>query len=273
MNFQTIKLVKHDNDLWQIVLNRPEVHNAFNAQMIIELTEAFDLANTAVDCRFILLTSSSKIFCAGADLQWMQAAQNYTHAENQRDAMALANMLNKIDKCSKPTIAIVTGGVFGGGVGLISVCDIVIGTDDTSLCLSEVKLGLIPAVISPFVIRAIGARQARRYFLTAEKITADAALQMGLLHIKTSVDQLSDTLNQTLNYLTNGSPEAQAAGKQLIDDCESNNISDELLENLANQIAHIRTSTFAQEGMYAFFEKRKPSWYKETMNVKLNTHS
>lgn len=266
--FETIKLTKHDNGLWHILLNRPDVHNAFNAQMIAELTEAFVAANGDHACRFVLLSSCCKSFCAGADLEWMQAAAQYSEAENQRDAMALSNMLNTIDKCSKPVIAIAAGGVFGGGVGLVSVCDVVIGTKDTKLCLSEVRLGLIPATIAPFVVRAMGARQARRYFQTAEVISAENALKLGLIHQLVEADQMQHTVQKLLESLAKGSPDAQAAAKQLVHDCVDN-IDDSTLEDMAKRIAKIRSTPFAKEGLQAFFDKRQPGWVVDVEEVEI----
>lgn len=264
VDLQTIKLIKHNYGLWHIILNRPQVHNAFNALMILELTEAFATAHKAADCRFVLLTSGGENFCAGADLEWMQAAAEYSEAENQRDAMALANMLHTIDTCRKPTIAVAAGKVFGGGVGLVSVCDIVIGTKATKLCLSEVRLGLIPATIAPFVIRAIGTRQARRYFQSAELIDAAAALQLGLLHQVVEAEQLPQTVQYVLSNLAKGSPDAQMAAKQLVLDYDGSDITDAVLRDMAGRIAKIRTTEFAKEGLQAFFDKRQPAWVIDT---------
>ena len=272
--FETILVERRASGMWEIMLNRPEVHNAFNSQMIADLTYAFKAADKASDCRFVLLTSNCASFCAGADLEWMRAAANYTKAENQRDALALANMLHTIDTCGKTTVAIAAGKVFGGGVGLVSVCDIVIGTPATKLCLSEVKLGLIPATIAPFVVRTIGPRQARRYFQSAELIDADTAHKIGLLHELVEEHQVGQTLRRILTSLAKGSPEAQTNAKRLISDCWQSPITDNLLKDMAERIAEVRTTSFAKEGLQAFFDKRQPRWVNdiEETDVKISTN-
>lgn len=248
-----------------VTLNRPERHNAFDNRTIDELIDAclaYD-ANPAV--RVVVLSSSGKSFSAGADLNWMKQAAAQGFDENLRDARNLAEMLRCIARLSKPTIARVQGPAYGGGVGVIAACDIAIATATSQFALTEVKLGIIPATISPHVIAAIGERNARRYMLSAETFSAFDACSIGLIH-QTVADEaaLDEAVGRIAASLLKNGPQALAACKQLIADVAGQPLSAELIEDTARRIAEIRASDEAREGMSAFLEKRKPSWIAES---------
>lgn len=241
-------------------MNRPELHNAFNAQLIQELHTAFQQLDKAPEVRTVVLAGKGKSFSAGADLNWMKSAATATTQANHDDAMALANMLQALATLSKPTIARVQGAAIGGGMGLVSACDICIASDAALFATSEVKLGLIPSVISPYVINAIGPRQAHRYFLTAEMISATTALSIGLAHEVVPADQLDDKVASMVKALQAGGPQAQAASKELIHSVSHRPIDQSLIELCARNIAELRTGSEAQEGMAAFLSRRAPEW-------------
>lgn len=243
-----------------ITLNRPAVHNAFNEQTISELTDAFITAGGDKAIRVVVLKSNGKSFSAGADLDWMKRMAEFDEEENYQDSLGLAKLMQTIDKCPKPTIAIVNGAAYGGGVGLACVCDIAVGTDNAQFCLSEVKLGLIPAVISPYVIRAIGVRQARRTFLTAERIDAKASLQIGFLTHLVDENELQNTVDQLVTLLLKGAPSAQAACKALIRFVDDHPLSAEAIQETARQIAKTRACSEGKAGVQAFLNKQKPDW-------------
>lgn len=250
-----------DRGIATVTLNRERVHNAFNDDLIWELNEAFKKLSDNPDVRAVVLTGAGKSFSAGADLNWMKAAANYTEKQNTADALRLSEMLSNLNNCSKPTIAIVNGAAFGGGVGLVSCCDIAIAVEDAKFSLSEVRLGLTPATISPYVIAAIGERAARRYFLTAERFNATEAKNIGLVH--ETAPSLQDAFSQAHIYIKNilaGAPTAQAEAKDLISFVSGKEITDELCSNTAARIAKRRASDEGKEGLTAFLEKRKPSW-------------
>lgn len=244
-----------------ITLNRPERHNAFDDALIAELSAAIDQMAADPAVRVLVISSSGKSFCAGADLNWMKRAAGYSNEESLRDARALAEMLRKLAQCPKPTIARVQGPAYGGGVGLVACCDVAIATFDAEFSLTEVRLGLIPAVISPHVIAAIGERYARRYMLTAERFSAAEAYRIGLLHEMVSDDTaLDEALGEIIDALRKNGPRALAECKQLITAVAWKPLSPAVLEDTAQRITRLRASEEGREGMSAFLEKRKPGW-------------
>lgn len=244
-----------------ITLNRPERHNAFDDGLIAELSDAIDRMAADPVVRVLVISSTGKSFCAGADLNWMKRAAGYSSEENLRDSRALADMLRRLAQCPKPTIARIQGPAYGGGVGLVACCDIAIATFDVQFSLTEVKLGIIPAVISPHVIAAIGERYARRYMLTAERFSAAEAYRIGLLHEMVADDEsLDEALGEIIDALLKNGPRAIAECKQLISAVAWKPLSDEVVEDTAQRITRLRASEEGREGMSAFLEKRKPNW-------------
>ena len=244
-----------------VTMNRPLVHNAFDPVLIASLTYAFTTLNADDNVRAVVLKGAGKSFSAGADLTWMQEAAKYSKEQNRVDAVLLSNMLVAIDGCSKPVIALVQGLAMGGGVGLTACADIAIAHTDTKFALSEVKLGLTPATISPFVMRAIGAKNCRRLFLTAERFTAAEAKDYGL--ISEVAEDVEAKAEEFIAVLLKNSPKAMAAAKVLINSIENQEITPDILSMTADEIAERRTSDEGQEGLAAFLEKRKPNWIKE----------
>ena len=253
-------LINVDNGVARVTLNRPEVRNAFNDEMIAELCAAFtDLAERD-EVRAVVLAADGPAFCAGADLNWMRRMADYTRAENLADAGKLAEMLRVIYACPKPTVARVQGDVFAGGMGLVAVCDMAISVDSATYCLSEVKLGLLPATISPYVIRAMGPRAAHRYFLTAERFSAAEALRIGFVHEVVVADALDAKVDELVKALVSASPNAVRACKSLVQDVAGRDIDAALIARTVEGIADIRASAEGKEGVQAFLQKRKPSW-------------
>lgn len=247
-----------------ISINRPDKHNAFNAEVIAELTDALQAADRDEKVRIIVLTGAGKSFSAGADLNWMKSMASYSEDENLEDSLKLAELMQVLDNVRKPSIARVNGHVFGGGVGLVSCCDIAIAVESARFSLSEVKLGLVPAVISPYVIAAIGERQARRFFLTAEAMAAPVAQQIGLVHEVVPASELDSVVEKEIDLLLQGGPQAQAAAKHLVRQvCHADiDAENHLKQTTAELIAQMRVSEEGQEGLAAFLEKRKPRWPK-----------
>jgi len=243
-----------------VTLNRPEVRNAFNDEVITELTQAFTQLGHDDQVRAIVLAASGSAFCAGADLNWMRRMADYTHAENLADAAALAEMLRVIDTCPKPTVARIQGDVYAGGMGLVAACDMAVSVDTANYCLSEVKLGLYPATISPYVIRAMGARAAHRYFLTAERFDAAEALRIGFVHAVVPAEQLDDKVAELTQALVSASPNAVKECKTLLHDVAGQDIDATLIAHTVEGIASIRASAEGKEGVQSFLQKRKPSW-------------
>jgi methylglutaconyl-CoA hydratase len=243
-----------------ITLSRPDVRNAFNDEVIAELKAAFIEAGQAADVRCVVLAAEGPAFCAGADLNWMRRMADYTRDENLADAGQLAAMLRAIYECPKPTIARVQGDVFAGGVGLVAACDMAVSVDTATYCLSEVKLGLIPATISPYVIRAMGARASHRYFLTAERFSAAEAHRVGLVHEVVAADALDTKVAELTSALVSASPNAVRACKRLVQDVAEREIDDALVAHTVAGIADIRSSAEGKEGVQSFLQKRKPSW-------------
>ncbi len=263
-NLSTLKIERDARGVVMIVLNRPEVHNAFDEVMIREVIECFRDMGADDTVRVIIIAAEGKSFCAGADLNWMKRASEYDEDQNREDAGELALMLNAIYACPKPVIARVHGNAFGGGVGVVAAADIAVGVADAHFSLSEVKLGIIPAVISPYVIEAIGARYAHRYFISAERFSGAEAFRIGLLHDLASSEEAMDEQIATLctALLANG-PKAIESAKNLIQAVSQKSIDDELMEDTIERIAQIRSTAEAKEGINAFLEKRKPSWVRE----------
>ena len=253
-------LVDKANSIGRVTLNRPDVRNAFDDALIASLTKAFDELNRDATVKVVILAGNGPAFCAGADLNWMKRMAGYSYDENLRDAGALADMLATLDGLDKPTIARVHGPAFAGGTGLVAACDIAVGTPEAKFCFSEAKLGLSPATISPYVMRAIGARAASRYFLTAEVFDAAEAFRIGMLSALVPAAELDATIDGLARHLLDGGAEALARIKDLIRQVAGRPIDDALKSDTARRIAEIRVSTEGKEGIAAFLEKRKPSW-------------
>ena len=246
-----------------VTLNNPDKHNAFDDKVIAQLTIIFMEIAERNDINVMILASTGKSFSAGADLGWMKRMASYSYTENLSDANALAQMLRTLNFLPQTTIAQIQGAAFGGAVGLASCCDIVIASNKASFCLSEVKLGLIPATISPYVVNAIGQKASRRYFQTAERFFADKAQQLGLVDEIVTVEELEDTVNNMVITVLKNGPQAVRQAKQLALDVAYQEINNELLSITSERIASIRVSDEGQEGLTAFFEKRPASWIKE----------
>lgn len=241
-------------------LNRPDKHNVFDERLIAELTKAFrDLAG-ASSVRVVILAANGPSFSAGADLDWMKRMSVLSRTENERDALLLADLMSAIDRCPKPVVGLVEGAAFGGGVGLVACCDVAIATTKASFCLSEVRLGIIPAVISPYMVAAIGPRACRRYFLSAEKFDAATAEQLGLVHRVVEPEALAAARDAIVGHLLKGGPSALAAAKTLIAHVANEPINEALARDTAWRIADARASPEGREGIAAFLEKRKPNW-------------
>ena len=252
-------LISREDGVAVLTLNRPEVHNAFDDALIAALTAAYGQAGADPAVKAILLRANGPSFCAGADLNWMRRMAGYSHAENLADAGALGELMRTIDTCPKPTLARVHGSAFAGAIGLIACSDIAVAVPEALFAVTEVRIGLIPAVISPYLVRAMGARQARRYFLTAERFTAETALALGLIHEVASAEELDGAIARHLKALSAGSPAAIAATKDLVAAVDRP-LSSEVIADTAARIADQRASADGREGLTAFLEKRKPQW-------------
>ncbi len=247
----------------RLTLNRPEVHNAFDDALILNLINKLKELDSKDHVRIVILAANGKSFSAGGDLSWMKRSADYTFDENLADARNLADLMKTLNRLSKPTIGLVQGAAYGGGVGLTACCDIVIASDHAKFCLSEVKLGLIASVISPYVRAAIGETQARRYTLTAELFDAEEARRIGLVHEVVAADALEDQAEHFVLQLLKNSPAAMAGVKDLLFSLSGSGIGDDVVEDTAERIAKIRASEEGREGISAFLEKRAPSWIKE----------
>jgi methylglutaconyl-CoA hydratase len=252
--------LRYDAGVATVSLNRPEVRNAFNDEVVAELTAVFSELGERDEVRCVVLAGNGPAFCAGADLNWMKRMAGYTREQNLEDATALANMLRVLYRCPKPTIARVQGDVYAGGTGLVAVCDIAVSADTAQYCLSEVKLGLIPATISPYVIRAMGERAAHRYFLTAERFSAAEALRIGFVHEVVQAGQLDARVAELSQALVQAGPAAVKACKELVQDVGGRNITQLLIDRTVQNIADIRVSDEGREGIQSFLGKRKPAW-------------
>lgn len=263
MNHETLELsIAHRVAV--VWLAREKIRNAFNEKMIAELTQTFTQLGADDGVRAIVLAAKGPAFCAGADLDWMRRMATFSFDENRRDAQALADMLRTLYECPKPVIARVHGDVYAGGMGLVAVCDIAVATTHTGFCLSETKLGLVPATIGPYVIRAMGANAARRYFLSAEKFDAAEAYRIGFVHdIAPSIEALDDRVNDLLGAFMHTSASAVSEAKRLVRDLVGRPIDDALVAQTAERIAHVRASDDAKEGIRSFLDKRKTRWLSQ----------
>jgi len=262
---QTIQSSSDDHGVLTLSMNRPEVHNAFDSNMIQELTGALQAADQDDDVRILLITGLGSCFSAGADMNWMRSQVTASQEENERDAMQLADLMRTLNYLSKPTIARINGAAFGGGLGLIAACDITIAVDNALFGLTEARLGLAPAVISPYVFRRIGERYARRYFLTGERFDSQQAQAIGLVQQCVATNELDEAVATVIDHLLKGAPFAVATCKQLVyanagHDEETQKSMDEYTSGL---IAGLRIMDEGQEGLAAFLEKRKPDWVKD----------
>lgn len=248
-----------------VAINRPDVHNAFDDVLVADLTEALTKCERDANVRVVVLTGTGSTFSAGADLNWMRSMAKASESDNRVDAELLAALMYKLNMFSKPTIARVNGAAYGGGVGLIACCDIAIAADTAKFGLTEVKLGLVPAVISPYVIAAVGARQARRLFITGEVFDANEALRIGLVHHVVAANRLDDSTDHVLSWLAKGGPIAQHEAKQLALRLGSSAYPDSVRTDmkLSALIARLRVSPEGQEGLTAFLDKREPKWEKD----------
>lgn len=261
MSYETIEIqVGHGAAV--VWLDRPALRNAFNETMIAELTSAFGELDADPGVRAVVLAGRGKAFCAGADLNWMKRMAEVDFEANRKDAMTFGAMLNRLHALRKPTVARLHGAVFAGGMGLAAACDIAVASADTEFCLSEVRLGLTPATIGPYVLAAMGERAAHRYFLTAERFTAAEAYRIGFVQELTQPQELDATVNEILGQLVQGAPGAHAAAKDLLRAIVHRPIDAALVGDMAARIATARASDEGREGMRAFLEKRPPSWLK-----------
>ncbi|CAN5331414.1 enoyl-CoA hydratase/isomerase family protein [soil metagenome] len=252
--------IERDHDVARFTLNRPELNNALNELLIDELGVAFDSIAADRSIATVVLAGEGKSLCAGADINWMRKAGTYTREQNINDALPLVRMLSALDRMPQTTVARVQGPIYGGGVGVVAACDIAIGSAEATFCLSEVRLGIVPGMISPYVLRAIGERTARRYFQTAEVFSAEEARRIGLLHEVVAADALDERVAKMLKQLKSAAPGARAIAKQLAGDIAGRPIDADLMSETAELIADVRAQPEAREGLSAFLEKRKPSW-------------
>lgn len=243
-----------------LTLSQPEIRNAFSDVVIAEITAAFAEVGQRDDVRAVVLAAEGPAFCAGANLNWMRTMADYTREENLADAGKLAAMLHTIATCPHPTIARVQGDVYAGGMGLVAACDMAVAVDAAHFCLSEVKIGLIPATIAPYVLRAMGTRAGQRYFLTGERFDAAEALRIGFVHQVVAADDLDSAVDGLLKHLLSAGPAAVRACKRLVDDVAGREINAALVARTVECIADIRASAEGKEGVQAFLNKRKPNW-------------
>ncbi|MCF6266022.1 MAG: enoyl-CoA hydratase/isomerase family protein [Desulfuromusa sp.] len=262
MTPQTILTTIDEQGLATLTMNRPEIHNAFDDALIKLMTAELHRLEGDPDVRAIILVANGKSFSAGADLAWMRRMADYSHEENLSDALSLAELMQTLYQLKKPTIARVQGAAYGGGVGLVACCDMVIASENSVFCLSEVKLGLIPAVISPYVVAAMGSRATRRYFQSAEVFSAAEAYRWGLVHEVVAAEELGAAVESLASKLLRNGPIAMAAAKELVARVAAENIDATLINDTAKRIAAIRASAEGKEGLSSFLEKRSPAWVK-----------
>jgi methylglutaconyl-CoA hydratase len=258
-----VDLKTDDRGVARINLNNPEKHNAFDDAIILQLDAAFKAVSANPDVKAVVLGSNGKHFSAGADLEWMKRMADYSYEDNLADARALANMLSSLKQIPQPTIARVQGAAYGGAVGLVSCCDIAVASTHASFALSEVKLGLVPATISPYVIDAIGARQAQRYFVTAERFKAQRGFDIGLVHEVVENQDLDEVIDQLLEHILANGPSAVQIAKELINTVSDQPLDQPLIDHTCEVIANIRISPEGQEGLNAFLNKRNPQWQRD----------
>jgi methylglutaconyl-CoA hydratase len=264
MSMTNVSISKDPAGIARVTMNRPAVHNAFDETMIAELDSAFEALGQAGEIRAIVLAGEGRHFSAGADLRWMQRAGEATEAQNLGDARRFAMMLARIEACPKPTVARIQGAAFGGGVGLTCVCDMAIASEDASFAVSEAKLGILPAVIGPYLVNAVGQRQARRLALTAARFSAADALALGLVHQVVPASELDAAVDRVLSDLLAAGPQAQREIKQLFAKLAPGPVTNDVRERTASTIARVRGSAEAKEGLAAFLAKRPPDWTGRT---------
>jgi methylglutaconyl-CoA hydratase len=251
-----------ERGLATVTLNRPDVHNAFDDALIETLADVLGRLDRDRAARVVVLCANGKSFSAGADLRWMQRTADYSETENLEDAQRLAGLMSTLRRMCKPTVARVQGSAFGGGVGLVACCDIVLASENARFALTEVKLGLIPAVISPYLSRAMGERHARRYMLTGERFSAEEACRLGLVHEVVPESMLDERVRTVISMLLENGPEAMAAIKSLLDRVAGGPLDEAMIGDTARRIAEVRASEEGKEGVTAFLEKRRPRWTK-----------
>ena len=256
---QTLQ-IERNGGVVRVWLNRPDVRNAFNETVISEMGATFSALNADPSLRVVVLGGHGKAFCAGADLSWMRAMADYTWEQNRADAQALADMLWAIYSCPVPVIGRIHGDCYAGGVGLAAVCDILVAADAASFCLSEAKLGLLPATISPYVVRALGEQASRRYFVTAERFGAVQAQALGFVHAVCAIDEIDAKIDELVAAVSGNGPLAVRACKKLVQDVAHRSVDAALREDTARRIADVRASDEGKEGVQAFLNKRPPSW-------------
>lgn len=262
MHYKTIEVSLSQSGLGTLTLSRPEVHNAFGDAMIAELNHALEALAKEPTLRVLTLKSSGKNFSAGADLNWMRAMAANTREENLIDAGKLADLMQRLDTFPVPTLALVKGAALGGALGLIACCDIALAEPEATFCLSEVKIGLVPAIISPYLLRAIGERACRRYFLSAERFDALSAQKLGLVHEVSEPEGLESLANSLITQLLQNSPQALRTAKNLLREVHGHALTPALITRTSEYIADIRVSPEGQEGLSAFLEKRPASWQR-----------
>jgi len=260
MTEPTVLVSRDGRGVTTITLNRPALHNAFDDALIRKLIETFESIGRDDACRVVVLAGAGKSFSAGGDLNWMRRMAGYGYAENLADAGELARLMRTLDRLPRPTVARVHGSVFAGGLGLVACCDIAVAEQGTIFSVSEARLGLVPAVISPYLIRAIGARMARRYFLTAERFSAAEAHRIGLVHEVVPAAELDQKVEAIVAALLEGGPRSQARSKRLVAEVTDRPVEQPVIDITVRTIAEARASEEAREGLGAFFEKRKPRW-------------
>jgi methylglutaconyl-CoA hydratase len=260
---QTLDVQRDDGGIARVFLNRPEVRNAFNDAVIAELTRVFTHFSRDTKLRAVVLGGHGKAFCAGADLAWMRAMADYDWEANRADASKLADMLWAVYSCPLPVIGRIHGDCYAGGVGLAAVCDVVVAAENAHFCLSEAKLGLLPATIAPYVVKALGEQAARRYFVSAERFDAVTAKRLGFVHEVAAPEALDAKLDEILAAIVANGPAAVKACKLLVKHVAARPITPELRADTAQRIADIRASDEGREGLQSFLSKRKPSWLRE----------
>jgi methylglutaconyl-CoA hydratase len=243
-----------------VTLNRPEVRNAFNDEVIAELTAAFKAINADEKLRCVVIAANGKAFCAGADLNWMKAMAGYSWEENRADAQKLADMLWTLDQCPVPVVGRIQGDCYAGGMGLAAICDVLVAVDTATFCLSEARLGLLPATISPYVVRALGQQASRRYMVTAERFSATRAHELGMVQELCTAETLDAKLEEIVGLLVANGPKAARECKRLVRDVSGVAISEALRAETARRIADVRASDEGREGLQSFLNKRAPSW-------------
>lgn len=252
--------ISRDGAVARVFLNRPDVRNAFNSELIAVLRATFDSLASDVSVRAIVLGGHGKVFCAGADLNWMRAMADYSWEQNRADAQALADMLWALYRCPQPVVGRIHGDCFAGGLGLAACCDVLVAAEGAHFCLSEARLGLLPATISPYVIKAMGEQAARRYFITAERFSSAEAHRLGFVHSLCAPEALDAEVQRFVDVLVANGPQAVKASKRLVQDLAGREINDDLRAETARRIADIRASDEGKEGVQSFLQKRDPAW-------------